>query len=67
MKKQRLKKLNVITERVPVFEGLINDSKVLNSEEKENLIFSIKYIITTAIIVAIIRGGIATVRSFPLL
>ena len=31
------------------------------------IFFSIMYIITTAIIVAIIRGGMAAVRLFPLL
>tara|TARA_Y100001935_G_C17164754_1_gene437118 strand:+ start:124 stop:300 length:177 start_codon:yes stop_codon:yes gene_type:complete len=31
------------------------------------IFFSIKYIIPTAIIVAIIKGGIAIVRLFPLL
>jgi len=30
-------------------------------------LFSTKYMIITAIIVAIIRGGIATVKLFPLL
>jgi hypothetical protein len=46
MKKQHIKKIEVIeNERLPIFEHLISTSKILNQEEKENLLFSIKYII----------------------
>ena len=46
MKKQHIKKIEVIEkQRLPIFEKLITNSKVLNKEEKENLLFSIKYII----------------------
>lgn len=41
---KNIKKIALVEERVPIFEKLIEDSKILDSEEKENLIFSIKYI-----------------------
>lgn len=45
MRKYDVKSINKIKDKIPTFETIINDSEILEKEEKENLIFSLKYIL----------------------
>lgn len=44
--KRNLKKVSELEDKISIIETMIIKNKVLSDEEKENLIYSIKYIIS---------------------
>ena len=44
--KRNLKKVSELEDKISIIETLISKNKVLADDEKENLIYSIKYIIS---------------------
>ena len=45
MRKSDIKRISKLEQRIPIFENMIKNNKVLNEEEKEVLTLSISYII----------------------
>ena len=45
MRKRDLKKIGIIEDKLQSIEKLVKENQVLDIEEKDNLIFSLKYII----------------------